>query len=226
MIPPRESAAFVWRMEAVLDLYEEPYDEKRPVVCFDERPCQLLADVREPLPSHPGGPGGGARLIDHEYSRGGTCHVHVSFEPLTGWRRVGVTERRRKCEFAEEMRRLAEEAYPSAEKIRLVLDNLSTHTAAAFYEAFSPKVARRLARRFEFVYTPVHGSWLNMVEVEISALVRQCLRRRRLPDVETLSREVAAWEAERNRVGTRVDWRFTTEAARIKLRSLYPSIEE
>ena len=222
MIPPKKSAAFVWRMEAVLDLYEEPYDEGRPVVCFDERPCQLLADVREPLPARTAGPGGGARLVDHEYSRGGTCHVHIAFEPLTGWRRVGVTQRRRKCEFAEEMRRLAEEAYPNAEKIRLVLDNLSTHTAAAFYESFPAEQARTLARRIEFCYTPVHGSWLNMAEIEISAMVRQCLKRR-LPDAETLSREVAAWEAERNWAGASVDWRFRTENARIKLRSLYPA---
>ena len=226
MIPPRESAAFVWRMEAVLDLYEEPYDEKRPVICFDERPCQLLADVREPLPSRLGGAGGGARLVDHEYERGGTCHVHVSFEPLTGRRRVEVTERRRKREFAREVRRLAEEDYPEAERIRLVLDNLSTHSGAAFYETFAPQVARRLARKIEFVYTPVHGSWLNMAEVEISALVRQCLKNRRLPDVETLGRETKAWERERNRLGASVRWRFTTEDAREKLCSLYPSTEE
>ena len=225
MIPPRESAAFVWRMEAVLDLYEEPYDEKRPVVCFDERPCQLLADVREPLLSKPGGPGGGARLVDHEYSRGGTCHVHVAFEPLSGWRRVEVTGRRRKQEFAEQVRTIAEEDYPQAEKIRLVMDNLSTHTAAAFYESFPAEQARTLTRRIEFVYTPVHGSWLNMVEVEISALVRQCLKRR-LPDEEALGREAKAWAAERNRLGASVDWRFRTEDARTKLRSLYPAAEE
>ena len=225
MIPPRESAAFVWRMEAVLDLYEEPYDEKRPVVCFDERPCQLLADVREPLLSKPGGPGGGARLVDHEYSRGGTCHVHVAFEPLSGWRRVEVTGRRRKQEFAEQVRTIAEEDYPQAEKIRLVMDNLSTHTTAAFYESFPAEQARTLARRIEFVYTPVHGSWLNMVEVEISALVRQCLKRR-LPDEEALGREAKAWAAERNRLGASVDWRFRTEDARTKLRSLYPAAEE
>ncbi len=224
MIPPRQSAAFVWRMEEVLDLYEEPHDEKRPVVCFDERPCQLLADVREPLPPRPGGPAGGARLVDHEYERGGTANVWMAFEPLTGWRRVEVTERRRKREFAEAVRRLAEEDYPSAEKVRLVLDNLSTHTAAAFfYEAFAPEVARRLARRVEFCYTPVHGSWLNMAEIEISALVRQCLKNRRLPDVEALGRETKAWEAGRNRLGASVEWRFSTEDARTKLRSLYPS---
>lgn len=212
-------------MEEVLDLYEEPYNEKRPVVCFDERPCQLLADVRDPLPPRPGGPGGGARLVDPEYERGGIANAHVAFEPLSGWRRVEVTERRRKHEFAEQVRRLAEEDYPHAEKIRLVVDNLSTHTAAAFYESFPAEQARLLARRVEFVYTPVHGSWLNMVEIEISALVRQCLRRR-LPDVEALGRETKAWEKERNRLGASVDWRFTTEDARTKLRSLYPATEE
>jgi hypothetical protein len=225
VIPPRESAAFVWRMEAVLDLYEEPYDEKRPVVCFDERPCQLLAEVREPLPPKPGGPEGGARLVDHEYSRGGTCHVHVAFEPLSGWRRVEATRRRRNQEFAEQVRRIAEEDYPQAEKIRLVLDNLSTHTPSAFYENFPAEQARTLARRIEFVYTPVHGSWLNRVEVEISALVRQCLKRR-LPDEEALGREAKAWAAERNRLGASVDWRFRTGDARTKLRSLYPAAEE
>jgi len=226
VIPPRESAAFVWRMEEVLDLYEEPYDAKRPVICFDERPCQLLADVREPLAPRPGGPAGGARLVDHEYRRGGTANVHVAFEPLSGWRRVEVTERRRKREFAEEVRRIAEEDYPQAEKIRLVLDNLSTHTAAAFYEAFEPERARRLAKRVEFVYTPVHGSWLNMAEIEVSALVRQCLGKRRLPDVETLGREAKAWAAERNLMGASVDWRLTTDDARIKLCSLYPATQD
>jgi hypothetical protein len=223
VIPPRESATFVWRMEAVLDLYEEDYDPKRPVVCFDERPCQLLTDVRDPLAPRPAGSGGGAWLVDHEYERRGTANVLMAFEPLTGWREVEVTERRRKQEFAEAMRHLAEEDYPDAEKIRVVLDNLSTHTAAAFYESLEPERARSLARRIEFVYTPVHGSWLNMVEVEISALVRQCLKNRRLPDVEALGRETKAWERERNRLGASVEWRFTTEDARIKLRSLYPS---
>jgi hypothetical protein len=221
VIPPRKSAAFVWRMERVLDLYEEPYDPKRPVVCFDERPCQLIGDVRDPLPMKPGQ----LERFDSEYERGGVCWVFMSFELLTGWRELAVNERRRKEEFARWMRRLAEEHYPRAEKIRVVLDNLSTHTGAAFYENFSAEVARKLARRIEFVYTPVHGSWLNMVEVEISVLVRQCLKRR-LPDEETLAREAKAWCEERNRVGTSVHWRFTKEDARVKLRSLYPSTEE
>jgi hypothetical protein len=221
VIPPRKSAAFVWRMERVLDLYEEPYDPKRPVVCFDERPCQLIGDVRDPLPMKPGQ----LERFDSEYERGGVCWVFMSFELLTGWRELAVNERGRKEEFARWMRRLAEEHYPRAEKIRVVLDNLSTHTGAAFYENFSAEVARKLARRIEFVYTPVHGSWLNMVEVEISVLVRQCLKRR-LPDEETLAREAKAWCEERNRVGTSVHWRFTKEDARVKLRSLYPSTEE
>ena len=220
MIPPKKSAAFVWRMEAVLDLYEEPYDAKRPVVCFDERPCQLLADVRQPLPGGAGRP----ERRDHEYERRGMVHVSMAFEPLVGWRHVEVTERRRKQEFAEAVRRLAEEVYPQAERVRLVSDNLSTHSPAAFYETFAPEVAHRLARRVEFCYTPVHGSWLNMVEVELSVLVRQCLKRR-LPEVETLRREAQARAAQRNRSGASVDWRFTTADARVKLRKLYPSIE-
>lgn len=211
----------MWRMEEILDLYEEPYDPLRPVVCFDERPCQLIGDVRDPLPMKPGYIG----RFDSEYERGGVCWVLMSFEPLRGWRELVVTERRRKREFALAMRHLAEEHYPQARKIRIVLDNLSTHTGAAFYEIFPAEVARELARRIEFCYTPVHGSWLNMVEVEISVLVRQCLKRR-LPDVETLEREAQAWCRERNRLGASVDWRFRTEDARIKLRSLYTSKEE
>jgi DDE superfamily endonuclease len=221
VIPPRMSAAFVWRMEEVLDLYEEPYDPNRPVVCFDERPCQLIGELRDPLPMKPGS----IERFDSEYERRGVCWVLMSFEPLSGWRELVVTERRRKREFALAMRRLADERYPQAEKIRIVLDNLSTHTGAAFYENFPAEVARDLARRIEFVYTPVHGSWLNMVEVEISVLVRQCLKRR-LPDMETLEREATAWCTERNRVDASVDWRFRTEDARTKLRSLYPSTKE
>jgi len=223
VIPPRKSAAFVWRMEQILlDLYEEPYDPSRPVVCFEERPCQLVGEVREPLPTKPGA---AIERFDSEYERGGVCWVLMSFEPLSGWRELVVTERRRKREFALAMRRLLEERYPRAQKVRVVLDNLSTHTAAAFYESFPAEVARDLTRRIEFVYTPVHGSWLNMVEVEISVLVRQCLKRR-LADIETLDREARAWCTERHGLGASVEWRFRTEDARTKLRSLYPSTEE
>ncbi len=221
MIPPKKSAAFVWRMEAVLDLYEEPYDPKRPVVCFDERPCQLLAEVRDPLPMEPGK----AKRFDSEYERKGTAHVLMAFEPLKGYREARVTQHRRKPEFAEVMRHLADDLYPNADRIRLVVDNLNTHTAAAFYESFPPEQARHLSKKIEFIYTPVHGSWLNMVEIELSVLVRQCLKRR-IPDIETLTREAEAWYEERNRLATSVDWRFTTADARIKLRKLYPSIDD
>jgi hypothetical protein len=221
VIPPKESARFVWRMEEVLDLYEEPYDPNRPVVCFDERPCQLLADLREPLGLRTGRP----ERHDYEYERRGMAHLFVAFEPLTGWRGVEVRERRRGREFAEFVRNLAEEIYPEAEKIRLVVDNLNIHSAASFYEVFGAERARRLSRRIEFCYTPVHGSWLNMAEIEISVLVRQCLGARRIPEAEILRRETRAWCEERNRLGASVEWRFTTKEARTKLRRLYPSIE-
>ena len=221
MIPPKQSARFVWRMEEVLDLYEEPYDEKCPVVCFDERPCQLLAEVREPLGLGAGRP----ERRDHEYQRRGMAHLLVAFEPLTGWRSVEVRERRRGREFAEFVGHLAEEIYPEAEKIRLVVDNLNIHSAASFYEVFDAQRARRLTRRVEFRYTPVHGSWLNMAEIEISVFVRQCLGAPRIPESEILRREARAWSEERNRLGASVNWRFTTGEARTKLRRLYPSIE-
>jgi hypothetical protein len=221
VIPPKQSARFVWRMEEVLDLYEEPYDPKRPVLCFDERPCQLLADLREPLGVDAGRP----ERRDHEYERRGMAHLFVAFEPLTGWRGVEVRERRRGCEFAEFVGHLAEDLYSEAEKIRLVVDNLNIHSAASFYEVFDAQRARRLTRRIEFCYTPVHGSWLNMAEIEISVLVRQCLGRRRIAEAEILRREARAWSGERNQLGASVDWRFTTKDARTKLRRLYPSIE-
>jgi transposase len=223
VIPPEHNAAFVWRMEEILDLYEEPYDPNKPVVCFDERPCQLLADVRDPLLMEPGG-GRPNKRVDSEYERKGTYHVLMAFEPLRGWREVTVSKHRRKQEFALVMKKLAEEVYPDADRIRLVVDNLNTHSPAAFYELFPAEQARRLSKKIEFVYTPTHGSWLNMVEIELSVLVRQCLKRR-LPDTETLEREARAWCEERNRLGTSVEWRFTAEDARIKLRKLYPSID-
>ena len=208
-------------MEEILDLYEEPYDPNRPVVCFDERPCQMLAEVRESLASKPGKP----ERVDSEYERRGTAHVLLAFEPLKGRREISVTERRRKQEFAQMMRYLAETVYPDADRIRLVVDNLNTHSPAAFYELFPAEQARHLSKKIEFVYTPTHGSWLNMVEIEISVLVRQCLKRR-IPDIETLRCEAEAWCGERNRLGTSVDWRFTTADARIKLRKLYPTVDD
>jgi hypothetical protein len=220
VIPPEHNAQFVWRMEEILDLYEEPYDSNKPVVCFDERPCQLSAEVRESLPPKPGKP----KRVDSEYERRGTAHVLMAFEPLKGRREMKVTERRRKAEFAEMMRYLADYLYPEAERIRLVVDNLNTHSPAAFYESFPPEEARRLSKKIEFVYTPTHGSWLNMVEIELSVLVRQCLKRRLL-DIEMLEREAGVWCEERNHLGTSVEWRFTTEDARSKLRKLYTSID-
>ena len=204
-------------MEEVLDLYEEPYDPKRPTICFDEQPYQMLSDVRDPLPMKPGRP----ERVDFEYQREGNAYVHMTFEPLEGFREVEITERRRGVEFAHLMEHLVDDLYPEAEKIRVVLDNLSTHTGAAFYEAFPAQRARSLATKIEFIYTPVHGSWLNMAEIELSVLGRQCLKRR-IPDTKALRREVKAWQKERNRLGRSVDWRFSTEDARTKLRSLYP----
>jgi transposase len=218
VIPPTKSAAFVWRMEEVLDLYEEPYDPERPMICFDEQPYQMLSEVRDPLPMKPGQP----ELVDFEYQREGNAYVHMTFEPLKGFREVEITEHRRSVEFAHLMEHLVDDLYPQAQKIRVVLDNLSTHTGAAFYEAFPAEKARSLATKIEFIYTPVHGSWLNMAEIELSVLGRQCLKRR-IPDTKTLRREAKAWQKERNQLGRSVEWRFTTEDARTKLRSLYPS---
>lgn len=204
-------------MEDVLDLYEEPYDPKRPVVCCDQRPYQRLQEVREPLPVELGRP----KRVDYEYERNGTCQLHLSFEPLRGWRQVEVRERRTSRDFALWMKRLVDEQFPQAEVIRVVLDNLNTHTPAAFYQTFEPAEARRLTQKLEFHYTPVHGSWLNMAEIEFSVLARQCLNRR-IPDIPGLQREVRAWERERNERRTRVEWRFTTGKAREKLHRLYP----
>lgn len=223
-MPPGTSAQFVADMERVLALYAEPYDAARPVVCFDERPCVLRADVHEPLPVRPGS----EAKRDHEYVRGGSCCVLMAFEPLRptdagrGWRRAWTHSQRRRVEFAECVCELCDEVYPEAEIVRLVCDNLNTHNAASFYEAFAPEQARRLAERVEFIYTPVHGSWLNVVEIEFSVLVRQCLRRR-IGALGEMAREVAAWVAERNASGRTVAWQMTTEQARQKLRRLYPT---
>jgi transposase len=212
-------AEFVWRMEDVLDLYEEPHDEKQPVVCFDEMPCQLVAEVRAPSPAKPGCP---ARYYDYEYERRGVANVFAFFEPKGCWRHMEVTERRTGRDFAFQMRRLVDKHYPEAEKVRVVLDNLNTHTGTALYEAFAPKEARRILRRLEFHYTPKHGSWLNQVEIEFSVLSKQCLSERRIPNIERLAQEVWAWECGRNERRATVTWRFTAEDAREKLARLYP----
>ena len=214
-------------MEMVLDLYHQPYDPARPVVCFDEKPCQLRGHVRDPLPMRPATETAAGRVParpqreDHEYLRKGTANVLLAVEPLTGRRQLWVRPKRRKIEFAEVAWKLVEEVYPEAERIRLVCDNLNTHTAAAFYERFDPETARMLTRKVEFIYTPKHGSWLNVAEIDLSALGRQCLDRR-IESLERLTVEAAAWEGDRNQKATPIRWQFTTEAARIKLHRLYP----
>jgi hypothetical protein len=208
-------------MEDVLDVYARPYNALRPVICMDETSKQLLADTREPLPMQPGQP----QRIDHEYQRQGVANLFLFFEPLAGQRHVGVTDRRTRCDWAEAMRKVADVHYPDAECIVVVLDNLNTHDAASFYEAFSPAEAHRLANRFEFHHTPKHGSWLNMAEIEFSVLGRQVLNRR-IPDQAKLKAEVVAWQQERNRKAVKVDWHFTTADARIKLKYLYPKIQD
>ncbi len=205
-------------MEDVLDLYAEPYDAARPQVCLDECPYQLLSDVQAPTPVAPGQP---AR-VDYEYAREGTCNLFMFFEPHRGWRHVKVTDRRTAHDFAHCLQDLVDVHYPEAVQIRLVTDNLNTHTPAALYATFPAEEARRIARKLEWHYTPKHGSWLDMAEVELAILARQCLDRR-IPDRATLERETAAWEARRNAIGARVDWQFTTDKARDKLTRLYPS---
>ena len=216
VIPPKENAAFVANMEDVLDTYAEPYDSSRPVVCVDEGGKQLIGDVREPLPVRPGSPA----KEDSVYERGGVANLFMAFEPLAGKRLVEVTERKTSVDFARFLRALSDEHYAAAEKIVLVCDNLSTHTPAAF----EPAEARRLAERFEWHYTPKHGSWLNVAEMELSVLARQCLDRR-IPDLATLRKEVAAWQQKRNAAVVKVHWQFTTADARIKLKKLYPTIQ-
>ena len=212
------SADFVAHMEDVLDLYAEPYDPQRPVVCFDETSTQLLAETRPALPPRPGVP----LRQDYEYRREGTRNLFLACEPLAGWREVAVTERRTMQDFARRMRWLTDEAYPEAEVVRVVLDNLNTHRRASLYETFPAEEARRIARRLEFHYTPKHGSWLNMAEIEFSVLSRSCLKQR-LSGEEALRREVDALVTERNAAKATINWRFNTRDARYKLRRLYPS---
>jgi len=207
-------------MEDVLEIYKLPYNAKRPVICMDEMPRQLLSQTREPISCQPGQP---ARQ-DYEYKRNGVADLFMLFEPLQGKRFVEVTEQRRRIEWATVMKQVADDLYPQAEKIVVILDNLNTHTPSAFYETFAPEEARRLVERFEFHFTPKHGSWLNMAEIELSALVRQCLDRR-LPDLKTLTQEVQAWQQQRNDEVVKVQWQFKTNDARTKLFHLYPHIQ-
>ena len=208
-------------MEDILSLYTQPEDPKRPLVCMDEVPKQLISDVRPSLPAQEDRP----KRFDYEYKRHGVANIFMFFEPFAGRRHVKVTSTRKRLDWAQAMRELSDEIHPDAEKIIVVLDNLNTHTPAAFYLAYEPEEARRLVNRFEFRFTPKHGSWLNMAEIELSVLSRQCINRR-IQDEQTLHKEVQAWTNDRNSKNVKVDWRFTTADARIKLKRLYPKIHD
>lgn len=204
-------------MEDILDVYERPYDPTMPVVCMDEKPYQLIGDAREPLPVRPGD----TQKIDSEYVRNGTCSIFAFIEPLGGKHHVSVREHRTATDWAEEIRYLVDEMYPDAKKIILVMDNLNTHKPASLYKAFPPEVARRILRRLEIHYTPKHGSWLDIAEIELNVMTRQCLNRR-IDNIVDLRSELGAWENERNKQQATVNWQFRTSDARIKLSSLYP----
>lgn len=220
MIPPKQNGEFVARMEDVLDIYQWEYDETFPVVCMDEQPTQLVKETRQPLPVEPGKP---ARY-DYEYERNGTANNFMFTEPKAGWRKVSVRETKTRQDWASEVKSLLDEDYPHAELVILVCDNLNTHTLGALYETFEPAEAKRLADRLDIRYTPKHGSWLNVAEIELSVLTKQCLSRR-IGDVETLRPEVTAWTTHRNNAQTGVDWHFTSKDARTKLKRLYPQIQ-
>src|SRR6188508_1459774 len=226
-IPPQRSAEFVFHMEDVLEVYHRPHDPQRPVVCLDECSKQLIGEVRTPVPPRPARDDrpGRAERYDCEYMRNGTANLFMAFEPLGGWREVAVTDQRRRQDWARFVRDLVDGRYREADKLVLVMDQINTHSPASLYEAFAPAEAKRLADRLEIHHTPKHGSWLNIAEIELSVLARQCLDRR-IPDKAALTVEVAAWQDRRNAVGGTVDWRFTTDDARIKLKRLYPSIQE
>lgn len=221
VIPPEHSGEFVAHMEEVLDLYHLPYNPHIPLVCMDEQPVQLIQETRKPLPAAPGKP----EKVDYEYERKGTANIFMFTEPLQGTRHVSVTEHRTAVDWAHEVRDLLERRYPEAERVRLVCDNLNTHGLGSLYEAYPPEQARGLAKRLELHHTPKHGSWLNIAEIELSALTGQCLDRR-IPDIETLRHATKAWEKRRNEHHKGVDWQFTTQNARIKLKRLYPQFHE
>jgi len=211
---------FVARLEDVLELYAEPLDEARPVVCMDELSKELHGPVAEPIPAEPGQPA----KEDYEYKRKGTANLFVLLCPLLGWRHLEVTAKRGYLQFAQVMKTLVDDHFPKAEKIRVVLDNLNTHSPSSLYEAFEPSEARRIASKLEFHYTPKHGSWLNMAEIELSILVSQCLKKR-IPDMYRLGGEASAWETIRNAQKASVHWHFGVADARVKLQRLYPKIQ-
>jgi hypothetical protein len=220
VIPPEKSGEFVAHMEDILEIYQLPYDPQIPVACMDEHPVQLIKETREPLPAHPGIP----ERYDYEYERNGTATIFMFTEPLSGVRTVSVRERRTAVDWATEVEHLLERQYPEAERIRLVCDHLNTHGLGSLYEAFPAEKARALAVRLEMHQTPKHGSWLNIAEIELSALTLQCLNRR-IPDLATLRAETKQWEQRRNASQKGADWQFFTPEARIKLRHLYPQIQ-
>jgi len=206
-------------MEDVLDQYEQPYDPKHPLICMDEMPCQLIDNILVPVPSKPGKP----QRVDYEYQRNGTCCVFLAFDPHKGWRMISIKEHRTKIDYANFMRELTLQ-YPDAESLRIVQDNLNTHSASSFYETFSPEEAFQLTKKLEFHFTPKKGSWLNMAEIEFSALSRQCLNRR-IGDIKTLAREAGAWEIDRNKANTKIIWNFTKNMARDKFYRHYSRIQ-
>lgn len=220
IIPAQANAAYVFCMEDVLNLYHLPYNSLYPLVCFDESNKQLISELKTPLPIKPGL----VARYDYQYERQGVCNLFMFFEPLSAWRHVEVTDQRTKIDFAHCMKYLVDVRYPDALKIRLVMDNLNTHQPSSLYDAFPPQEARRLLDHLEFHYTPIHASWLNMAEIELSILSRQCLDRR-IPDKQTITSEISAWEAIRNQSHSTINWRFTTADARIKLRKLYPTFD-
>jgi hypothetical protein len=219
-IPPAHSAEFACAMENVLEVYKRPYDPKRPVVCMDEKPKQLVKETRTPIACAAGRP----RRFDYEYERNGTANVFLFVEPLRGWRRVEATARRTRLDGAQQIKRLVDEDYPQADRITLVMDNLNTHSLASLYAAYEPAEARRLIERLEPVHTPKHGSWLNVAEVELAALGKQSIGGR-VSDAQVLQRQSKAWEHDRNAATVKVNWQFTSDDARIKLRRLYPEIQ-
>lgn len=216
VIPPEQSADFVANMESVLDVYKQAYSPDYPVVCMDESPKQMIAETRiaERMKD-------GVKLVDYEYARKGVCNIFIASEPLTGKRMVKVTERKTKTDWAEFIKEI-EDNYKNAKKIRLVMDNLNTHKASSLYEKYPPKEAKRIWDRFEFIYTPKHGSWLNMAEIELNVLNSQCLNRR-IDNIDAIRLEVEAWQNHRNNKNAKINWRFTTKESRIKLKRLYPS---
>jgi len=220
VIAPEANAAFVAAMEDILEVYQRPHDPDKPLVCLDETSKQLIVETREPIAAEPGRP----KREDYEYERNGVANLFMLFAPLEGWRHVKVTDRHAAVDYAHALRDLSDTHFPDAAKIVLVQDNLSTHKPASLYEAFPAAEARRLVERFEWHYTPKHGSWLDMAESELAVLATQCLDRR-IPDKPTLTTQVAAWEESRNKHHAKAKWQFTTADARIKLKTLYPQFE-